>query len=132
MWLATNKLWEAGERELKLLAETSADQSRDMKASIAAANVSAQAAQKAANVSEAALIVAERPYLVPREPKLQMYRFGQPGMPVSEPPEWVAVLEYGFTNMGRSVAFLKEATAELIFVDKLPDKPVFSSEAFER
>lgn len=37
LWLATNKLWSAGERQLELLAETSAAQSSDMKASIAAA-----------------------------------------------------------------------------------------------
>jgi hypothetical protein len=36
LWLATNKLWEAGERQLNLLAKTSADQSRDMQGSIAA------------------------------------------------------------------------------------------------
>jgi hypothetical protein len=125
---STDKLWDAGERQLKLLAETSASQSRDMQASIAATDASAKAAQKAADVSEAALIVAERPYLVPREPKLKMYRFGHPGMPPSEPPEWVGVLEYGFGNMGRSVAFLKEVTAELIFVKELPAKPQFSDD----
>jgi hypothetical protein len=38
LWLATNKLWEAGERQLTLLAETSAAQSRDMERSMIAAN----------------------------------------------------------------------------------------------
>lgn len=41
---ATDKLWEAGERQLNLLAETSAAQSRDMQASIRAATDSANAA----------------------------------------------------------------------------------------
>jgi hypothetical protein len=56
LWLATNKLWEAGERQLTLLAETSAEQSKDMQASIAAANRSARAA-------ESALTELERPYV---------------------------------------------------------------------
>jgi hypothetical protein len=38
LWLATNNLWEAGERQLELLAKTSAAQTRDMEASINAAN----------------------------------------------------------------------------------------------
>ncbi|MFC7695405.1 hypothetical protein ACFQX9_01520 [Bradyrhizobium sp. GCM10028915] len=41
---ATDKLWEAGERQLHLLGETSAAQSRDMQASIQAATDSANAA----------------------------------------------------------------------------------------
>ena len=41
---ATDKLWDAGERQLNLLAETSAAQSRDMQASIRAATDSANAA----------------------------------------------------------------------------------------
>jgi hypothetical protein len=70
-------------------------QAQDMEASIAAANASAKAAQKVADVSEAALIVAERPYLIPLEPKLKMYRFGHPGSPPSEPPEprWASYLD---------------------------------------
>jgi hypothetical protein len=101
-------------------------QSRDMEASIRAAQKSAEAAQKAADVSEAALIVAERPYLVPVEPKLKIFRYGPPGSIPSEPPEWVGLVEYSFKNVGRSVAFLKEVTAELAFYEELPDRPRFS------
>jgi hypothetical protein len=101
-------------------------QSRDMEASIKAAQKAADAAQKAADVSEAALIVAERPYLIPLEPKLKIYRYGPPGNPPSEPPEWVGVLEYGSKNDGRSVAFLKEVTAELLFSESLPERPNFT------
>ena len=39
---ATDKLWDAGERQLNLLAETSAAQSKDMQASIRAATDSAR------------------------------------------------------------------------------------------
>jgi hypothetical protein len=102
-------------------------QSRDMEASIKVAQKAADAAQKAADVSEAALIVAERPYLISAEPKLKIYRFGQPGMPPSEPPEWDARLEYSFQNIGRSVGFLKEVTAELLFAEELPLQPKFSA-----
>src|SRR5712664_4961856 len=38
LWLATNKLWWAGERQIALLAETSVAQSRDMERSLIAAN----------------------------------------------------------------------------------------------
>src|ERR1700730_11936488 len=41
---ATDKLWDAGERQLNLLAATSAAQSKDMQASIRAATDSANAA----------------------------------------------------------------------------------------
>ena len=98
----------------------------DMKASLVATQDSAKAAQKAADVAEAALVVAERPYLVPRQPQLKMFRFGHPGMPPVEPPEWVAIVEYGFLNLGRSVAFLKEVTVELIFEERLPEAPKYS------
>jgi hypothetical protein len=56
---ATDRLWDAGERQLKLLGDSSAAQSRDMQASIAAAKQSADAAQTAAeNVPK-----TERAYL---------------------------------------------------------------------
>jgi hypothetical protein len=42
LWLATNKLWLAGERQLELLSKTASDQSKDMQASIKAANKSAE------------------------------------------------------------------------------------------
>lgn len=98
----------------------------DLLRSIRAAENSAHAAQKSADVAEAALTIAERPYFVPREPKLKMYRFGQPGMPPSDPQTWVGTLEYGFLNMGRTVGFLKEATVQLIFVEELPPVPRYS------
>jgi hypothetical protein len=42
LWLATNKLWEAGERQLDLLRRTSATQSDNMQASISAATNAVQ------------------------------------------------------------------------------------------
>ena len=85
----------------------------------------ANAARKSADVAEAALTVAERPYLVPKEPKLRIWRFGQPGMPAPmwNPAEYVGTVEYGVVNRGRTVAFLKEATVCLIFAESLPTVP---------
>jgi hypothetical protein len=51
LWRSTDKLWTAGERQLKLAAETSAAQSRDMKASIAAAVTSANNATVANRIA---------------------------------------------------------------------------------
>jgi hypothetical protein len=44
LWLATNKLWEAGEKQFGLLSESAAAQSRDMQESIGVAKQSADAA----------------------------------------------------------------------------------------
>jgi hypothetical protein len=52
---STDKLWDAGERQLKLLADTSAAQSRDMQASIAVAKQSADAAMISAQTSKGAI-----------------------------------------------------------------------------
>jgi hypothetical protein len=87
------------------------------------ARMTAKAAAKSADVAEAALTVAERPYLVPKEPKMKLWRYGPPGMPPSSPPEYVGTVEYGLFNMGRTVAFLKEVTVRLIFVEVLPENP---------
>jgi hypothetical protein len=38
----------------------------------------------------------------------------------------VGIVDYGFVNVGRSVAFLKEVTAELRFAEDLAEPPVFS------
>jgi hypothetical protein len=48
LWRSTDKLWFAGEKQLRLLVETSAAQSRDMQASLEIARMSAQAATEAA------------------------------------------------------------------------------------
>ncbi len=88
--------------------------------------IAANAANKAAKVAEDALTVADRPYLFPKEPILRINRFVLSGILPSEPPEWFAILDYSFLNMGRTVGFLKEITVELVFVPELPDKPIFS------
>jgi len=101
-------------------------QAADMKASIAAAQTSAEAAQKAADVAESALIMADRPYLAPREPITKFWRWGQSGMPVSNPAEYDFIIEYGVRNLGRSVAFLKEITVGVLVAKQLPETPDYS------
>ena len=62
---STDKLWKAGERQLRAMRQS------------AFVNIaSARAARKSADVAEAALTVAERPYLVPKEPKMKLWRYG--------------------------------------------------------
>lgn len=89
------------------------------------ARTTANAAKKSADVAEAALTVAGRPYLVPKEPKIAIWRTGQPGMPVTmtNPAEYKGIVEYGFRNMGRTVALLKEVTICLMFAETLPVMP---------
>jgi hypothetical protein len=58
LWLATNKLWSAGERQLELLGQTAADQSREMQHSIRVAISAVKVAHKS-NV----FIFAQRPRL---------------------------------------------------------------------
>jgi uncharacterized protein YpmB len=95
-----------------------------------AAKEAADAATKSADVAEAALTVAERPYLVLVEPKMNIWRYGSPGMPITMhiPPEYVGKIIYGVINKGRTIAFLKEITARLIFASVLPDKPNYRDE----
>jgi hypothetical protein len=57
LWLATNALWKAGEKQFGLLAETAVAQSRDMQASIVAAQQSATAATQALSANRAWIIL---------------------------------------------------------------------------
>jgi hypothetical protein len=72
-----------------------ADQSRDMRASIAVAKESAEAAMKSARVSEIALESAETPYLYPTV------------MTACKHKEWL-LFSYAFENFGRSPAIVRE------------------------
>lgn len=63
LFLATILLWLAGERQMELIAENSAKQSRDMQASIDVADRSAVAAQKSAEIAERALNSTERAFV---------------------------------------------------------------------
>jgi hypothetical protein len=69
LWVATRKLWDAGERQLKLATDTSAAQSLDMKESIAAGKIAAEAASKSADLAEQALIVSQRAIVSVKTPR---------------------------------------------------------------
>jgi hypothetical protein len=60
---STDRLWDAGERQLALLADTSAAQSRDMEESIKASTASAKAANRSAEVAERALVATDRAWI---------------------------------------------------------------------
>jgi hypothetical protein len=67
---ATDRLWDAGERQLKLAADTAAAQSHDMQASIKAAEkaadaakLTAEAAKVAADIAKSTLIETDRPWI---------------------------------------------------------------------
>ena len=61
---STDKLWDAGERQLKLLADTSAAQARDMQDSILVAKDAATAAKDQVELSRRALINVQRAMIV--------------------------------------------------------------------
>lgn len=61
--VSTVLLWIAGEKQIGLARETAASQSRDMQASIKVAQDAAKAAAKTAEVSERALIQADRAWI---------------------------------------------------------------------
>src|SRR5665213_308510 len=117
LWLATKRLWDAGERQLALLAETSAGQSRDMRDSISAAKASAKAAQDSAD----ALPRVERAYVYPtmvssRNIKecIETAREFNPGGHDSgnEPvPATMATLTFRLKNYGKTPAVLKSVYA---------------------
>ena len=71
---ATDKLWDAGERQLNLLAETSAAQSRDMQASIRAATDSANAAVTSNQIAVTNAERQLRAYVTVQEVNIVMHR----------------------------------------------------------
>jgi hypothetical protein len=92
LWRSTDKLWVAGERQIELARETSAIQSRNMQASIAASNRSAAAAERA-------LTDLERPWVFVFGAKL--------GARDEDTNGWF--VEYQVANYGKMPAILNEA-----------------------
>jgi hypothetical protein len=116
---STDRLWDAGERQLKLAAEISAAQSRDMKASIAVARDAAGAAQKSAD----ALISAERAHLlvsVEENNILDIVGFhGQFNDANREDDLETPGVGYFFKNFGKTHATVKEVRVQLVLAPKL-------------
>jgi hypothetical protein len=99
---STDKLWDAGERQLKLLSDTSAAQSRDMQASVTAARDSANAAMTAIG-SERAWITFEN---------FETASFGGGTMDGIDVAEGL-LISIKWKNSGRSPALMAQ-----IFIDK--------------
>jgi hypothetical protein len=88
---STDKLWDAGERQLKLLGESSAAQSRDMQASIEAAQKSADAAMLAVGAERAWMMHEGLPIIVIKDTSTKSKIIGLQATPI-------------WKNMGRSPA----------------------------
>jgi hypothetical protein len=117
---ATDKLWDASERQLKLLADTSAIQSGDMQASIAAARQSADAATKAA----AHVPQTERAYLFLELDISSNFETIFPEKP--EGPFIRPHVQFGFRNHGRTPAIIQELQATAKYWPKSAGAPPIS------
>ncbi len=108
---ATDRMWDAGERQLKLVADTSASQSRDMQSSIAAAENAAKAAQKSADT----LANTERPWIFISKISpaairdIAGGRYEGTGVPVT------IMLEATIKNYGKTPALMSQIAAQLRF-----------------
>lgn len=127
LWFATNRLWAAGERQLTLLGETSAAQSRDMQASIAAAQQSANAAQMQAAI----MVAVEGPIPLVVEIKLAQYA-NIPGENLITDPLPPGPIQpncrilFAIENKGRTPLRLVELCIEKHVGRALPDVPTYT------
>jgi acetolactate synthase regulatory subunit len=117
---STDKLWDAGERQLALLADTSAAQSRDMEASIFAA----QKAADAAHLNAESVINSERAFLFLQIQgnNLDAMIAGAAQLDADDPYETGAIwVKYAFQNYGRTAAIIKEVNHHLVHKLRLPE-----------
>jgi hypothetical protein len=128
LWQATNelrvstdKLWDAGERQLELAAKASAAQSRDMQASIAASKKLARASARSAKVAEDALFIGQRPHIFVTEPRFRESVKATTFDPMG-PPLWPLIL-VPTENHGKTPAVITEVCLESLCVASLPDVP---------
>jgi hypothetical protein len=102
---ATDRLWDAGERQIQFAGESSATQSHDMQASIKAAAESAKAANRSAEVAENALIATDRAWI-----SIKAKIIG----PLTFKDGFVAInVRFDMTNVGKSPATHAELFAQL-------------------
>lgn len=108
---STNKLWEAGERQIELARKTATAQSHDMQDSITAANRSAAAAERA-------LTDLERPWL---------FAFGIKAVPINQLGEWT--VEFTVANFGKMPAIIEHARIGFVISDRAePPTPLFAED----
>lgn len=113
---STDRLWKAGDDQLKLAAETAATQSRETQESIAVTRISAEssvvaahAASQSAHVAEQTLLAAERPYVL-----LEVVNTDNLGFALRTYPS----MTIKFVNHGNSPALMK-----ICFIELLDDPP---------
>lgn len=105
LWLATNKLWAAGEKQFGLLSDTSAAQSRDMQISIKVAADAAMAAIRSAKVAEEALIANDRAWILIKAEIIGPLTFGDGDVTLN--------IAFDMVNIGKSPATHVELFAAL-------------------
>lgn len=140
LWLATNRLWEAGENQRDLLERTSKEQARDMQASIDAA--------KEANILSRDIFISEqRPWLrwqmnpnamlKKNGPKLTLEAFGSiqnlgkiPAFDISytarlySPPPDVAAINLGWAYFDQHMAEIANSEFILPYAALLPSEQI--------
>jgi hypothetical protein len=110
---ATDRLYAAGERQLALMEKTSVAQSRDMKDSIGASIVAANAALQSAHVADQTLLASGRPMVL-----LELVNTDNIVFPVGTRPSMVIK----FVNHGSAPAILKVRFIELLDDPPAPPK----------
>jgi hypothetical protein len=120
---ATDRLWKAGDEQLKFVRESAIEQAANTEASLAISDKAAAAAERSAKVAEDALFVAQRPYIFVtiaqfRE-QLNPNTFNYTG------PEVWPWIDFQLENHGRTAASIIEICADSACVAKLPAGPVY-------
>jgi hypothetical protein len=120
---ATDRLWKAGDEQLKFVRESAIEQAANMGASLAVSDKAATAAERSAKVAEDALFVAQRPYIFVTAARfkhpLDSKTFNYTG------PEIWPWIRFQLENHGRTAASIIEICADSACVAKLPVGPVY-------
>jgi hypothetical protein len=131
LWLATNKLWRAGERQIELAREASSAQSRDMRDSICIAKRAADAADLSAKAATAIEFPVVRtdwmgPELMATD---ELIRPKAPyGGVVNDgwPTRFCAIGEIEFRNYGRTPAFAVQVSLGFDVAARLSEEPKYT------
>jgi hypothetical protein len=111
LWLATNKLWVAGEKQFGLLSESSTSQSRDMQASI---DIAREANQFALN----GLISNQRPWVIIESASTGAYGTGKKlGVLAINDERIIVGFSLNLKNVGKGPAQNVSVDARLEFFD---------------
>jgi len=117
LWLSTNRLWNAGEKQFRQARRTAIIQSRDMQASTAAA-------QKSADTAEKAFTNLERPYIF-------IYGPSKFQVDPSDPDQWVFA-KYQVANHGKTPAIIENVRAGIETTETgFPNPPIRVDEDHE-